>query len=126
MAEKTYRIPTVLSADELMDKAFHRASKITISGANALDSVKKTTLAKVSAVGDIIKDTLNGYVDKFPRLEKEEDFLPELVDLVIGLDPYKKSLGTVKWAANRTDKLTNESLRNIRRSKDPEIIKGVR
>ena len=54
MAEKTYRIPTVLSADELMDKAFHRASKITMSGANALDSVKKTTLAKVSAVGDIV------------------------------------------------------------------------
>jgi len=126
MAEKTYRIPTVLSADELMDKAFHRASKITISGANALDSVKKTTLAKVSAVGDIVKDTLNGYVEKFPRFEKDEDFLPELVDLVIGLDPYKKSLGTLKWAANRTDKLTNESLRNIRRSKDPEVIKGVR
>ena len=126
MAEKTYRIPTVLSSDELLDKAFHRASKITISGANALDSVKKTTLAKVSAAGDIIKDTLNGYVDKFPRIEKEEDFLPELVDLVIGLDPYKKSLGAVKWAANRTDKLTTESLRNIRRSKDPEIIKGVR
>ena len=31
-AEKTYRIPTVLTAEELLDKAFHRASKISIKG----------------------------------------------------------------------------------------------
>ena len=49
MAAKSYRIPTVLSADELKDKAFHRASKITVNGTNALDTKKKTTLAKITA-----------------------------------------------------------------------------
>ena len=73
MAETTYRIPTVLSAEELMDKAFRRASKISVSGATFLDAKKKTTLAKITASGDIIHDTLQGYVDRFPRIEKEED-----------------------------------------------------
>ena len=126
MAEKTYRIPTVLTAEELLDKAFHRASKISIKGSNFLDGKKKTVLAKVTASGDIITDALKGYVDKFPRIEKDEDFLPELVDIIIGLDQYKKSLGAINWAYNRMEKLKNETLRNIRRSKDPEIIESVR
>lgn len=126
MAEKTYRIPTVLTAEELLDKAFHRASKISIKGTNFLDGKKKTVLAKVTASGDIITDALNGYVEKFPRIEKDEDFLPELVDIIIGLDQYKKSLGAVNWACNRMEKLKTETLRNIRRSKDPEIIDSIR
>ena len=60
MAAKSYRIPTVLSADELKDKAFHRASKITVNGTNALDTKKKTTLAKITASGDIVKDAFTG------------------------------------------------------------------
>ena len=103
MAEKTYRIPTVLTAEELLDKAFHRASKISIKGTNFLDGKKKTVLAKVTASGDIITDALGGYVEKFPRIEKDEDFLPELVDIIIGLDQYKKSLGAVNWACNVTN-----------------------
>lgn len=126
MAEKTFKIPTVLSSDELLDKAFHRASKITIKGTNHLDGKKKTTLAKVTASGDIISDTLNGYIQRFPRLEKDEDFLPELVDVIIGLDQYKKSLGAIRWAWTRMEKLKTETLRNIRRTKDPEIIDMLR
>lgn len=126
MTAKSYKIPTVLSADELKDKAFHRASKITINGTNALDAKKKTTLAKITASGDIIKDTFTGYVDKFPRIEKDEDFFPELVDLVIGIDQYKKSLGAMNWAANRVERIKTEALRNVRRSKDASVIDGVR
>ena len=123
---KSYKIPTVLSADELKDKAFHRASKITVNGTNALDTKKKTTLAKITASGDIIKDAFAGYVEKFPRMEKEDDFFPELVDLVIGIDQYKKSLGAMNWAANRVERIKTESLRNVRRSKDGSVIDSVR
>ena len=123
---KSYRIPTVLSADELKDKAFHRASKITVNGTNALDTKKKTTLAKITASGDIVKDTFSGYVEKFPRIEKDDDFFPELVDLVIGIDQYKKSLGAMNWAANRVERIKTESLRNVRRSKDGSVIDSVR
>jgi nucleolar GTP-binding protein len=119
-------IPTVLTSDELMDKAFSRASKITKNGTTELDRRKKTAIAKVTASGDIIVTTLNGYVDRFPRIEKDDDFFPELVDLTIGLDRYKRSLGAVNWASNRTEKLKNESLRSIRRSKDPSYIESAR
>jgi Predicted GTPase len=126
MAGMSYKIPTVLSSEELMDKAFHRASKISKKGNDFLDGKKKTTLAKVTASGDIIVTILNGYVKKFPRMDKEEDFIPELVDLIIGIDQYKKSLGALNWASNRTEKLKNDSLRDIRKTKDPNIIESIK
>lgn len=109
-----------------MDKAYSRAAKISKRGTNALDGKKKTALAKVTASGDIIVSTLNGYVSRFPRLDKEDDFFPQLVDLVIGIDRYKKSLGALNWAAGRTDKLKNDCLREIRRSKDISYIESTR
>ncbi|MDR2698836.1 MAG: 50S ribosome-binding GTPase [Candidatus Methanoplasma sp.] len=126
MAGTSFRIPTVLSADELTDKSFKRASKISKKGSDALDGKKKTALAKVTASADIVTSTLNGYVGKFPRIEKEEDFIPELVDLIIGIDRYKKALGALNWASNRIDKLKNDSLREIRGTKDPKMIDGIR
>ncbi len=120
------RIPTVLTTEELMEKAFHRASKIRKNGTNALDGRKKTALAKVTASGDIVVTSLNGYVERFPRLDKEDDFFPELVDIVIGIDRYKKALGAVNWCAGKAEKLKNDTLRNIRRTKDPEIVEATR
>ncbi|MBR1452756.1 MAG: 50S ribosome-binding GTPase [Candidatus Methanomethylophilaceae archaeon] len=121
-----YKIPTVLTSDELMEKAFHRASKIYKNGPNTLDTRKKTALAKVTAVGDIVVTALTGYVDRFPRMEKEGDFFPELVDIVIGIDQYKKSLGAVNWCATKAEKLKNDTLKDIRHTKDPEIIESLR
>jgi nucleolar GTP-binding protein len=126
MAASSFRVPTVLTAEELMDKSYHRASKISKKGSDALDGKKKTALAKVTASGDVIVSTLGGYVKKFPRIEKEEDFMPELVDLVIGIDRYKKSLGAVGWAVGRADRLKNETLREIRRSKDANVIEKAK
>jgi len=119
-------IPTVLTSDELLDKAFSRAAKIEKDGASTLDYKKKTALAKVTASGDIVISTLNEYVNRFPRIEKDNDFFPELVDLTIGIDQYKQSLGAMNWASKRVEKLKNESLRNLRRSKDISYIESIR
>ncbi|MFA6869905.1 MAG: GTPase [Methanomethylophilus sp.] len=121
-----YRVPTVLTAEELMDKAFHRASKISKTGSDALDTRKKTTLAKITAAGDIVETTLVTYIQRFPRMEKQDDFFPQLVNLVIGIDRYKKALGAVNWAAGRTELLKNGALREVRRTKDPHIIESIR
>lgn len=126
MAGKSFRIPTVLSGEELKDKAFRRASKISINGANALDGIKKSTLAKITASGDLVKDAFDDYVKKFPVFEKEADFVPELLDLIIGIDKYKKSLGAMNWAAKKTEKLKNDSLREARRAKDVKLLEKTK
>lgn len=109
-----------------MDKAFRRAAKISKKGSDSLDTKKKTTLARITASGDIVETTLVGYIQKFPRLEKQDDFFPELVNLVIGIDRYKKALGALNWAAGRTELLKNQSLREVRRTKDPARIEAIK
>lgn len=126
MAGMNTTIPTVLSSEELMDKAFRRASKISKKGSDSLDGKKKTALARITASGDIVETTLVGYIQKFPRMEKQDDFFPQLVDLVIGIDRYKKALGALNWAAGRTELLKNQSLREVRRTKDPAIIESIK
>ena len=126
MAGMDFKVPTVLTSEELMEKAFHRASKIYKNGTNTLDTRKKTALAKITASGDIVVTALQDYVERFPRMDKVDDFFPQLIDIVIGIDRYKKALGAVNWCALKAEKLKNESLRNVRRTKDPEIIEATR
>ncbi len=126
MLDQQRRIPTVLTAQELMDKAFHRASKIRKEGNSPLDTKKKTALAKITASGDIVISTLDSYLRAFPKLEKTEDFFPQLVDLVVGLDSLKHSLGALSWAAYRTERLKNGYLAMIRRTQDIARVESLR
>lgn len=109
-----------------MDKAFGRAAKISKRGPTAIDGRRLTAMARVTASGDIVTSTLSGYVQRFPRIDKKDDFFPQLVDLVIGVDEYKKSLGALRWVTGRVDRLKNETLREIRRSKDVSYIESSR
>ncbi len=126
MSGGQYRLPTVLTVDEIMDKAFSRASRISKNGTNAFDGKKKTALARVSAAGDIIHSVLERYVKAFPRLEHGEGFLSEMVDVIIGLDAYKHSLGALKWCSWKTMQITTNYLTMIRRAKDIEQIDPIR
>ncbi len=120
------KIPTILRPDELLDKAFRKASKVNLRGTNHLDTVKKTSLGKISTAGDILNSTLMKYVRAFPNLDRREEFYSELVDVLVGIDPLKKSLGAVGWCARRCNDLQRDYLRRIRGSKDPVFIDHLR
>jgi nucleolar GTP-binding protein len=120
------RIPTILTSDEIMDKAYHRAAKIKKNGATAFDGRKKTALAKVNAAGNIVTSTLDKYLEAFPKLEKEEAFYPELIDIIVGLDQLKRSLGAINWASKRAANLERGYSGRIRRAKDIVSVEVAR
>jgi nucleolar GTP-binding protein len=126
MSDWGRRIPTILGADELLDKAFRKASKVSLRGREKLDTAKKTSLAKVSASGDVINSTLMKYVRAFPNLDKKEEFYSELVDVLVGVDPLKKSLGALKWCAKKCSAIQREYLGRIRRTKDIGVVNHSR
>ncbi|HUV25068.1 MAG TPA: GTPase [Methanomassiliicoccales archaeon] len=126
MVDWRRKIPTILKSNELLDKALHKASKISQRGNTRLDTAKKTSLAKVSAVGDVLNSTLMKYVRAFPNLDRKEEFYSELVDVLVGVDPLKKSLGAVSWCAKKCSGLQREYLRKIRYSKDIDVVDHMR
>lgn len=98
-------IPTVLTSEELLDKAFHRAEKIRIRDR------KKETIAKISMVRKILNSSLKKYVKSFPNMDKLPKFYFELLDIMIEIGKIKKSLGALDWAR----KMCNEIARKISR-----------
>jgi len=126
MSDWGRRIPTILRSDELLDKAFKRASKATAGGANRFDNAKRMALAKVSGSGDVIQSTLLKYIRAFPDLGPREEFLSELIDVLVGLDRLKKSLGALHWCAKKCSELQRSYLSKIRKARSLDEVERAR
>lgn len=111
-----FDIPTVLSAQELLDKAFKRASKVDYEGTTRLDTVKEINIAKLKSSSDTIVTTLGRYVKAFPSIEKLSPFYAALVDVSVGKDKLKKSLGAMDWCRGNVARVAKEAIRNISKS----------
>ncbi len=121
-----FNITPVLNADQLLDKAFGRASKKRRQGKNALESKKKTASTKLNTIAHILEDTLGRYEDEFPTTEILPKFYFEIIDITIGIDDLKESLGAVNWAKRRTKRTLMEAARKIVSSEDIEEIEKIR
>jgi len=119
------RIPTIMTSQELLDRAYARASKAEVHGSEAFDGVKKTNLAKISGIGDMTTTTLLKYVRAFPRLEKQDEFYSQLVDVVIGHDKLKKALGNISWAAEKCSDLQRTYSSRVRRARNIDEVAKV-
>jgi nucleolar GTP-binding protein len=126
VTKPTKRIPTILTADELLDKAFRRVLKIRKEGDDRMDGKKKTTVARLTASGDIISTTLILYVRAFPSMQKREEFHMELLDLLVGLDQLKKSLSALSWCSQQVMKLRKEYIRRAKNAQRASDLERVR
>lgn len=115
-------IPTVLTAEELMDKAYGRAAKIERPDSDRGHRHRKTVLAQLEAVRNIVDDTLGKYVGRFPSLDQLAPYHRELIRLLIGLDEYRMNLGAVDRARHNVVGLINRTLQKIGRETDVEVL----
>lgn len=122
-------IPTVPTPDEMLDKSFSRAkkaaSKVRTSKVPRRLMAKKTEEARIKTAFQVTRDTLNNLLDKTPQVESMHMFYQDYIDVMVGVDELKKSLGALKWAAGLMTKLENEFVFKVRRSK-PENAANVR
>ena len=111
-----FDIPTVLSADELLDKAFRKASKVDYQGETKLDTVRESNIGKLKSVRDTIVDTLGKYVKAFPSFERQSPFYRELIDVTVGKDKMKKSLGALDWCRGSVARIAKDATREVSRA----------
>jgi len=108
-----FEIPTVLSAEELLDRAFKKASKVDYQGRTRLESVREINIGKLKSVSDIIVSTLGKYVKAFPSIDRQSPFYAELIDVTIGRDKLKKSLGAMDWCRGNVARVAKDARREI-------------
>ena len=121
-----FPIPTVLTAPELIDKAFRRAAKATGKGTTKLERGRRGAVAKVQTLGDTIDATLRKYGAAVPTLERLPDFPRELVDLLVGIGNLKHDLGAIEWCRDQVKRVCRQSARQAGRAATPADAMKVR
>lgn len=98
------RLPSVPTSEELLDKAFRRASRA------------EDDLSKIQKAGSILSDNLSNLVRKFPSFENLPPFYREMADILVGIDDLRISLSRLRWASRQIRQITKEFTGRMRRS----------
>jgi len=117
------KIPTVLSAEELLERSFRKAKKIQIHDRNILYKNKKTIIARTNSFATNIISTLEKYVKEFPSIGNLPLFYQELIDIKIDVDKLRKSLGAVDWARKTCKNIYSKQAKSLKKSKNIDFLK---
>ena len=106
-----FPIPTVMTAQEVLDKALRRAAKATGKGLTKVERARRAAVAKVHTLGDTIDATLKKYVEAVPSLERLPDFQRELVEVLVGVGNLNHELGAIDWCRDQVQRVCRRSAR---------------
>ena len=115
-----------MDADEILDKAFRRAVKIDAEGDSKFDMIQRKSAARIMATADIISTTLIKYNRAFPSLNDRNEFVAELINVLIGVDELKKALSKLEWAAQKVSELQREYTGKVHRATDLNTMDNER
>ncbi len=110
------KLPTVLTAEELLDKAFGRASKV--SGRNK----REKTINKLSTVSNVLRDYFSKIIKAHPSYDNLPDFYKEMIDVLVGIRRIKKALAALNWANSMTQKILTKAIKDVKAGKNPEQV----
>lgn len=118
------KIPTVPTADELLDKSFRRAARAK-HGKRILD--RKTKLeaeeSMLLTAANILSDNLIGIVRKFPSFDEMPPFYLELADILVGVEEMKMNLASVQWAGSKIHEIARKYVGIMRKSEDAKVVR---
>jgi nucleolar GTP-binding protein len=114
-----FNIPTVPTAEELLNKAFSKSVRA------AGKSRGRTTAEKamILTASNILADNLRAVVRRFPNFDEIDPFYAETIDIVIGVDKLKMSLASVNWAATKIYQLSRAAIGKIARVPDAKAVR---
>jgi len=121
-----FEIPTVLTADEILDKAFKRASKVDYEGPTRLETVREINISKLKSSSDTIVSTMGKYVKAFPSIDRQSPFYAELINVTIGRDKLKKALGAIDWSRGNVARIARDATRQMAAARKIDRIDELR
>jgi nucleolar GTP-binding protein len=113
------KIPTVPTADEVMDRSLRRAASRMKEKRNR----ERADREFVMAVSASLHDRLVKVIRSFPEFDGLPPFYRDLVEIHFGLEKIRVALGGVGWAAKNTRRIGNEMSREIRSSPDTRAVR---
>jgi nucleolar GTP-binding protein len=100
------RLPTVPLSQELLDRAFRRASKAGITPGNEE--------AMIRIAGDVLSTNLANLVRKYPSFDNISSLYREMADILVGIDELRISLSRLHWASKQIKDISKEHIRKMK------------
>jgi len=118
------KIPTVPTAEELLDKSYRRATRAK-RGKQILDRKSKLQAEEsmLLTAANILSDNLAHIVRKFPSLEQLPPFYLELADVMVGIEEMKMNLASVQWAGEKVGTLARKYVGMMREADDSKVVR---
>lgn len=92
-------VPRVESYEHYFDSAFREMQRVKIDPKiPKLSRERVLEKERVRAFYDYLYSALTSLIEHFPNVSNLSAFYTELLDVTIGIDRYKKSLGAINWA----------------------------
>jgi nucleolar GTP-binding protein len=113
-------IKNIATSEELIDRALRRASKVEENVRNPDYRARLTAVRKIHSVADNLANPMISYVKAFPSFDSIHPFDREIIDLTVGVDKLKKSLGAVDWARKEILMISTKYVPRARARKSAE------
>ena len=113
------KLPTVPTADEVLDRSIRRAAKKMKEKRNK----DRANEEFVRSIAQAVHDRLEDIVHKFPSIDSISPFYRDMLDILFGVDRVKKSLGAVGWAAKSTIQVGYGEARILRHAEDTLAVR---
>lgn len=115
MATPFERIPPVPEADETVDAAFAKASRVSETSSGFESQQGMTNLA-----ADRLSSRLGGVVEGFPSFDRLEGFYLAVASAAVDVDEVRQALSRVDWAAGQVERIADEAQSEMSKAETTE------
>lgn len=121
-------LPTVLTKEELLDKAFARARKAAdrVDDSDRVFRVRKQLNRMIQTASDILATYLMDTVNLWPSLDQSPQFDVSMIDACVGCDDYRHHLSMLQWAAKQISNISTQNTKKIIRTAKIELMHEAR
>ncbi|USG99792.1 NOG1 family protein [Thermococcus argininiproducens] len=123
------KMPTILLADEIIDKAFRRAEKAASAftpRGNIVSKARQREELRIRTVSNVIRDNLRKVLNRTPGVSTLPSFYQELLDTLVDKRMFHKALASINWAVKTIRTLEERYVEKVRYSRDPKEIARLR
>lgn len=117
-----FQIPTIMTSEELLGKAFRRAQKVQVTDPDYRFRMQKLNKSKVDSLASVVDTTLEKYVKAFPSFNNLSPFYIALIDILEPIDDIRRMLGRLDGVRKEVNTIKVKTIRQITRTSKPDYM----
>jgi nucleolar GTP-binding protein len=117
------KLPMVIPADQLIDRAIKKSKKIQIHDRDKQYRIKKTLIAQTDSFATIILTQLEKYIKEFPSLDQLPPLYQDIINITINLNELRHALGGVDWARKTIQLIYQKQQKTLKKTGNIEFLK---